>query len=510
MYHIIDWLRECQQHERDDHEHDDHSAQNPRKRRRTAYSEAFPPTPDLSAVSMDSDHERTPQAKRHKPLASHTQPSASGQLDGKLNLAPVASPRSQPDIYSDEQSTDTSISRRSSPTKRRRELEVEEENPVRVLSIDPDDDRIPSPLTNMLEVLESFSEGDKVVPRSLRNVVKDRQAKADDTTGAWRSRKFANFKDRNFNDERDEGFWPYITLEDVIKIVKKTNMCINDMHSEHGWNTMVHFDIFELALGEGVEIPIPPTNAGRTTSSTTPSTTPSTIPSTTADTTQSTTQSTAQSTTQSTTPDKIPDPTANRQPERVHVCALPIATARIIGSTRGSKMVDFCLAIQPRTPESVLALDNMRRLTTTINHTNYYPLRDKLLVLSAESKKPGAGGEEAKNQVGIWQAAQWALLQKQQQVRQLQSSAAVAAAAGSEMMTFLPGLLIQGETWHFVATTRLDNLTILWHQQLLGSSNTTLGVFKIVSALRHLAKWSATQYWPWYRDNILAYYDKAT
>ncbi|KAH8157868.1 hypothetical protein CIB48_g10388 [Xylaria polymorpha] len=128
-------------------------------------------------------------------------------------------------------------------------------------------------------------------------------------------------------------------------------------------------------------------------------------------------------------------------------------------------MVDFCIALHPQQPEPQGNLRGLRERTTnaTVNHTDYYPLRDKLITISVESRKPGEGLLEAQTQVGVWQAAQWSLLAEQG----------------------LP-----------------DGL--LWAQQLIGTSDTALGILQIIRALRHLTHWSTSVYWPWYEMHVLS------
>lgn len=63
------------------------------------------------------------------------------------------------------------------------------------------------------------------------------------------------------------------------------------------------------------------------------------------------------------------------------------------------------------------------------------------------------------------------------------------------MIPFLPAIIIQGHEWHFAATTRSGNTTVLWVKQPLGATDSILGIFQIVCALRHLAAWIRMSYW---------------
>ncbi|KAI1163444.1 hypothetical protein F5B18DRAFT_661781 [Nemania serpens] len=163
-------------------------------------------------------------------------------------------------------------------------------------------------------------------------------------------------------------------------------------------------------------------------------------------------------------------------------------------------MLDFCIALQPHDTTAAERIRELRRRTSgsTTNHTDFYPLRDKPIILTVESKKPGEGLLEAQTQVGVWQAAQWRLLEMQHRGTQHSGE------SGTAGLPFLPALFIQGAQWSFAATTRHGNETLLWTQQNIGATDTVLGIFQIIHTLRHLAQWSTMIYWKWYKIAILA------
>ncbi|KAH7154751.1 hypothetical protein DER46DRAFT_578568 [Fusarium sp. MPI-SDFR-AT-0072] len=122
------------------------------------------------------------------------------------------------------------------------------------------------------------------------------------------------------------------------------------------------------------------------------------------------------------------------------------------GSTPESKMIDLCAVIEPEV-ESLAMIDGLRKVLpmNSINHTACNPLLKKPLCLAIETKPPGEKWNAARLQVGVWLAAQWTLLAR-----------LVHDAGGSfEGLDFLPGIIIQGHEWYFVASGREGTKTVL-------------------------------------------------
>ncbi|KAJ2901450.1 hypothetical protein MKZ38_001838 [Zalerion maritima] len=189
-----------------------------------------------------------------------------------------------------------------------------------------------------------------------------------------------------------------------------------------------------------------------------------------------------------------------------------------IGPAR-SKMVDFVVHIDPTTegPETRRRIKQLRLATGTqsVNPTSFNPLAKKPIVISIETKKPDVGSNQAQLQVGMWHACHWKFLRTH-------------ARGGPEALTtlgFLPGIVIEGHVWSFVFSTpkergdddddddddgngedegNVTKKTVVWRFQRMGSTETLLGTYQIVSGLRFLASWAETKYWPWFRINVLA------
>ncbi|OCL09823.1 hypothetical protein AOQ84DRAFT_220341 [Glonium stellatum] len=181
--------------------------------------------------------------------------------------------------------------------------------------------------------------------------------------------------------------------------------------------------------------------------------------------------------------------------------AAQISPKSLLPSTKSghnveSKMIDFAIHLEP---EAVFA-DVMRKLTVTrptplisLNQTHHPSLRYTPISVSIETKLTGQDWTKAEVQVGIWVAAQFKKLEED------------SAALGGEALAppFLPIIIVQGHSWNFLAATRGPGpQTNIWSNVTVGSTESALGVYKIVAALQLLAQWSDTVYRGWLYANV--------
>ncbi|KAI0147244.1 hypothetical protein GGR57DRAFT_263951 [Xylariaceae sp. FL1272] len=330
-----------------------------------------------------------------------------------------------------------------SPTKRLAALELAS-RPVVVNQIQRADRRMPAALRLMLDQLDRFQSRIGVVPGYLAREI---EALAVDE-GDYQYH-FFNFEPHTFQPVGAMSVDPDISIDRVMEVFFAATECFNERHPEPTWNSHVHGPVFQLALGSILDK-----------------------------------DSAAQ-------PPDCAD--GSQKPDAsTRVRAMPCTTARLIRHPHGAKMVDFCIFIDPRGEDAEKVQQIRTRLGHGhVNHTDFYPLRQRPLVLSAESKRPGEDYQNAQVQLGVWQAAQWALLEQ------------LSRARSEALISFLPALIIQGHEWSFAATTKSGPQTVLWVKQPIGATDTVLGIFQIICALRHIASWARDTYWPWYRDEIL-------
>ncbi|EXK76784.1 hypothetical protein FOQG_18478 [Fusarium oxysporum f. sp. raphani 54005] len=177
--------------------------------------------------------------------------------------------------------------------------------------------------------------------------------------------------------------------------------------------------------------------------------------------------------------------------------------------------VDFCIYIDPKKDpsygeaESDLDVLSKILLCGVINHTDFFPLRNRPIALSIETKKPGDAWDKAKLQLGTWDAARWAFLRhlvetyKAQKARIRDQNPCPMPMDITKLPDFLPGIIIQGHDWNLVITTQQAGRTMLWQRVLMGSTQSTKGVYQIICCLQLLRQWAEDSFWPWLRNLLV-------
>ncbi|KAK2684437.1 hypothetical protein QWA68_016818 [Fusarium oxysporum] len=112
------------------------------------------------------------------------------------------------------------------------------------------------------------------------------------------------------------------------------------------------------------------------------------------------------------------------------------------------------------------------------------------IAFSIETKRYGGDVLKGEQQLGIWNAAQW---------EYLISKAGVDAA---NKLDFIPGLVVHGETWSLVITTRQHSKTTLFPGIPFGHTQSPIGVFQVIAGLRRLRRWVLDVMWPWYKQYL--------
>ncbi|KAG9494891.1 hypothetical protein J7337_013120 [Fusarium musae] len=169
------------------------------------------------------------------------------------------------------------------------------------------------------------------------------------------------------------------------------------------------------------------------------------------------------------------------------------------------KKIDFCVYLDPHHDpnDSNIAstVDTVRaRLPgLSINPTDDLSLLSNPIAIPIETKRPGEGLDTANLQVATFLTAHLTLLQ-----RLVDAGASVPVDDGDtapsvDDLGFLPGLIVQGNTWNFIAASRQDSRTIIWSETSLGSTGDIFGIYQIVASLQLLRRWVDTTYWPWLR-----------
>ncbi|PWY91465.1 hypothetical protein BO94DRAFT_533612 [Aspergillus sclerotioniger CBS 115572] len=163
-----------------------------------------------------------------------------------------------------------------------------------------------------------------------------------------------------------------------------------------------------------------------------------------------------------------------------------------------SKMVDYCICIQPATNspqyQAIQSLCKYRP-AMSINHTDWADLTKYPIAVSIETKGPSIGYETALLQVATWHSAQWRSLH-------WDTDGDVLASSGN--IDFLPGIVVMQHHWWFVATAlNQSGKAQTFERLLLGETESILGIYKLFLSLQRLVNWTRDQYWVTFQTSVL-------
>jgi hypothetical protein len=159
-----------------------------------------------------------------------------------------------------------------------------------------------------------------------------------------------------------------------------------------------------------------------------------------------------------------------------------------------SKMVDFCVFYKPgkgSAEEQAIEDICQTRPAQSINHTDLGDLCKRPIALSIETKRPNVERDNATLQMGTWQSAQWRSL-RHNLSRSLRS------------IEFLPGVIVQGHDWQFVASILDENgKSVLLKGVRIGGTDSELAIYSLILGLRRLRRWILEDYWPAFVSDVL-------
>ncbi|KAK1963041.1 hypothetical protein LY78DRAFT_705425 [Colletotrichum sublineola] len=439
----------------------DLTPRDPRRFRPTAESINHPdPDPDLD---LDLDLDPTPKSNRTEPQP----PPAASRASSSLASSSIASYASDFSLGSGPGTPTKKRRRQSSP--RKQVVLLAMEKAVESVSFDGEAE-LPAELDNVVSRIEDLARGNGIISHTYK-VESLYQQRAT-------SRRFRWVKESSFappppppstnqaqsrSSSRDE-LGPTPTIDTVNKIWTNADDCQGFQHFEMQWNCAVHFKLLEAALEHSSHL------------------------------------------------------------------GFCICTGVQIHAdyTRGAKVshhnkkVDFCVFVKQRCPELTRAA--LTSPFQSVNQTEYPALLERPIALSIETKVTGHDWAEAVNQMSVWLLAQWDALDDL--VSRTRSRAAAAAspavdsgapdldssnandpkpsAAAAAGLVFLPGIVVQGHDWYFVAMTRsATGQSRLYSRILCGSTQKTEGVYQVVAVLQLLARYIEDEYWPWFKRTIL-------
>ncbi|KAF5024260.1 hypothetical protein F66182_3669 [Fusarium sp. NRRL 66182] len=112
------------------------------------------------------------------------------------------------------------------------------------------------------------------------------------------------------------------------------------------------------------------------------------------------------------------------------------------------------------------------------------------IAFSIETRRYGGDVTKGGQQLGIWTAAQWEFL------------ISIAGVEAVKELEFIPGVIVFGEIWSLVITTRTGLRTNVYPGIPFGNSGTVVGVFQVIAGLNKLRAWALEKLWPWYKKHL--------
>ncbi|KAK2468119.1 hypothetical protein H9L39_20341 [Fusarium oxysporum f. sp. albedinis] len=159
-----------------------------------------------------------------------------------------------------------------------------------------------------------------------------------------------------------------------------------------------------------------------------------------------------------------------------------------------SKMVDFCIFYRPgkgSAEEQAIEDICQTRPAQSINHTDLGDLCKRPIAISIETKRPNIERDNATLQIGTWQSAQWRSLRHNR-------------SRSLRFIKFLPGIIVQGHDWQFVASILDENgKSVLLKGVRLGGTESELAIYSLILGLRRLRRWILEDYWPTFVSDVL-------
>ncbi|KAL8855499.1 MAG: hypothetical protein Q9178_007853 [Gyalolechia marmorata] len=164
--------------------------------------------------------------------------------------------------------------------------------------------------------------------------------------------------------------------------------------------------------------------------------------------------------------------------------------AKVGGLSIQSKMVDYALVIKPSVKMEGQIRSRMRTLklkSLSASHAEY--MRFEPCASFMETKRGPEGGDKGHVQLGTWIGTNFNKLKQM--------------VGNDANLPAIPLLISYGHNWNLMIAQMKDNELLLLSDRMLGSTNTLLGIYQVLAAIRRLAKWADEQYRPWFEKTFL-------
>ncbi|KAJ1323292.1 PD-(D/E)XK nuclease superfamily [Microdochium nivale] len=129
----------------------------------------------------------------------------------------------------------------------------------------------------------------------------------------------------------------------------------------------------------------------------------------------------------------------------------------------------------------------------TINQSAYYPIHDRPLAISIETKTPDAGEGDALTQLAIWISC------GHRKLHQL-----MGPSSETSRLPSLPILRVVGHTWTLAFAIDLgDRIALIDFPHDIGNTRTAFGTYRLLASMRRLVEWADGSYREWFGSAVL-------
>lgn len=205
------------------------------------------------------------------------------------------------------------------------------------------------------------------------------------------------------------------------------------------------------------------------------------------------------------------EPQATEEPHVAffNVTVAKIATGCVPTDVKGvdleAKMVDYCIVLCDEEVQNAARHTISTHLQSqsssqfvsprpvrSINQTEYTPLHLCPISVSIETKRSGGSEDQAQVQLSVWVLAQF------RRIHQI-----LGPDRSGPVDITLPLLYVAGEEWRVLfAWEDKYGISLRQYPRSIGDTKTLLGCYKLIAALRLLAKWTKDEFRAWVLENL--------
>ncbi|KAF2652514.1 hypothetical protein K491DRAFT_781021 [Lophiostoma macrostomum CBS 122681] len=155
-----------------------------------------------------------------------------------------------------------------------------------------------------------------------------------------------------------------------------------------------------------------------------------------------------------------------------------------------AKLIDYAIVLEPPlVPDDKEMIRLLARHRSSVNITNYQPLKHAPVVVCIETKTPSGTQQEAELQLALWALSYFTKLKD--------------LSGESVVSITIPLIYIAHESWRLMLVRDRGTEIEFYDGPNFGATNRVLGCLCVLQGLREVIAWSETTFKTWYKDHVL-------